>query len=196
MKNMQTIIIAMKGHPGSGKSTLANSIASSLKCPIIDKDHFRDSTKPIQEFLTNSSPSTTQDITKLLNDLSYQAMYRVVLAQLDNGLDNIVVDSPLSRKAHLDHLMDIAYRTNAKVVVVECRAEDEGEWRRRVAPRGGGWHKPRTWHEMEKLLEGYQGCWEYDVGDVPKVVVDTTTSGTVEDLVSIVLEFVESKRAC
>jgi hypothetical protein len=63
---------------------------------------------------------------------------------------------------------------------MECRAVDEEEWRRRLEERGasvddcGGWHKPKTWDELQKLVEGYQGCTDYDVGDVPRIAVDTT----------------------
>ncbi|GJN10238.1 hypothetical protein PR202_ga28316 [Eleusine coracana subsp. coracana] len=39
---------------------------------------------------------------------------------------------------------------------------------------GSGWHKPKTWGELQKLVEGYQGCTDYDIGDVPRIVVDTT----------------------
>lgn len=77
--------------------------------------------------------------------------------------------------------------------MVECRPEDEAEWRRRIEVRGAAspssWHKPSTWQEMERLLERYDGCWEFDVGDVPKLTVDTTANVEVQDLVSSVIEF-------
>ncbi|KAL3363612.1 hypothetical protein AABB24_012729 [Solanum stoloniferum] len=183
------IILAMKGHPGTGKSTLAQSIAKTLKCPLIDKDHFKDCTKPLQQ-ITKA--------TKLINDLSYDAMWQVASAQLDLGL-SVVIDSPLSRRAHLDRIIEIADRSGARVVVVECKPSDEAEWRRRLERRselveyGSSWHKPSTWQEMEKLLEGYEGCWDYDVGvEVPRLVVDTTCAIGVEQVVSNVLEFVSN----
>lgn len=61
-----------------------------------------------------------------------------------------------------------------------------------VADGGAGWHKPATWRDLERLLEGYAGCTEYDVGDVPRLVVDTTASVEVEELVSSVVEFIAS----
>ncbi|KAL8488553.1 hypothetical protein ACS0TY_024728 [Phlomoides rotata] len=179
------VLIAMKGHPGTGKSTLANALAKTLKCPLVDKDHFRDSTYPIQQALSQASPTTAS---KLLNDLSYDAMWRVVSTQLRLGL-SVVIDSPLSRRAHLDRLLDIASESGASVVVIECRPGDEEEWRRRLELRGingggGWWHKPSAWAEMERLLEGYGGCWDYDVGEVPKLVVDTTAPVKVKELVA------------
>ncbi|KAK4415048.1 hypothetical protein Salat_2611900 [Sesamum alatum] len=186
------ILIAMKGHPGTGKSTLANAVAKALKFPLIDKDHFRDCTHTIQEVLMEASPATAA---KLLNDLSYEAMWRVISTQLGLGL-SVVVDSPLSRQAHLNRLLEMASHSGARVVVVECKPGDEAEWRRRVELRGadGGaeWHKPSTWGEMEVLLEGYGGCWDYDAGEVPKLVVDTTAPVEVGELVAKVIEFVNS----
>lgn len=110
------------------------------------------------------------------------------------------MDSPLSRRAHLDRILELAARTGARVVVVECKPRDEAEWRRRLERRskvecGSSWHKPSTWEEMEKLLEGYEGCWDYDIGEVPRLVVDTTSANGVEKVVSNVLEFV-SNRLC
>lgn len=79
---------------------------------------------------------------------------------------------------------------------MECKPEDEAEWRRRLELRGKGeaasGHKPATWRDMERLLEGYGGCTEYDVGDVEKMVLDTTADVGVGELVSAVLRFIDS----
>lgn len=187
------IIIAMKGHPGTGKSTLAHAIARTLKCPLIDKDHFRDSTHTLEQTLLLSTPSKA---TKLLNDLSYEFMWNMVSTQLDLGL-SVVIDSPLSRRAHLDRLLDMAKENDARLVIVECKPGDEAEWRRRIEARGeddngSRWHKPKTWQEMEKLLESYDRCWDYDVEKVPKLVLDTTAPVKIVHLVSDVLQFVKS----
>ncbi|PRQ52160.1 putative P-loop containing nucleoside triphosphate hydrolase [Rosa chinensis] len=183
------VIIAMKGHPGTGKTTLARSLASTLKIPLIDKDDVRDSTLTLQEAGVSSS---------LLNDMSYGAIWQLASTQLRLGL-SVVVDSPLSRRAHLDRLLQIATSGGARLVVVECRPADEDEWRRRLERRGGGededeasWHKPSTWREMERLLESYDGCTDYDAGNVPKVVVDTTAGVAVHELVYSVVEFIKT----
>ncbi|TVU41438.1 hypothetical protein EJB05_14955, partial [Eragrostis curvula] len=163
------VVVAMKGHPGSGKSTAARAIAAALRCPLLDKDDVRDCTLSLEGMVTAG----------MLNELSYAVLWRVVERQVRLGL-SVVVDSPLSRPSHLEVLTCLPATL---VVIVECRAVDEKEWRRRLEERGAsvaeggfgdGWHKPKTWGELEKLLEGYQGCTDYDIGDVPRIVVDTT----------------------
>lgn len=185
------VIIAMKGHPGTGKSTIASSLASSLKIPLIDKDDVRDCTVSIQ----NSSPATAS---KLLNDLSYDVVWQIASTQLRLGL-SVIIDSPLSRRAHLDRLVQMASSTGSLLVIVECKPLDEGVWRRRLEQRGKGdqasWHKPSTWQDLERLLEGYGGSTDYDVGDVPKIVLDTSVAVAVDELVSRVVDFVVSS-AC
>jgi predicted kinase len=186
------VIIAMKGHPGTGKSTLASSLASSLKIPLIDKDDVRDCTVSIQ----NSSPATASKV--LLNDLSYDVVWQIASTQLRLGL-SVIIDSPLSRRAHLDRLVQVASSTGSLLVIVECKTLDEGLWRRRLEQRGKGdqasWHKPSTWQDLERLLEGYGGSTDYDVGDVPKIVLDTSVAVAVDELVSRVVDFVVSS-AC
>ncbi|MED6124909.1 hypothetical protein PIB30_063405 [Stylosanthes scabra] len=180
------VIIAMKGHPGTGKSTLAHSTASALKIPLLDKDDIKDAVVSLQN--AHSLPPS------LLNDVSYDALWHLAATQLRLRL-SVVIDSPLSRSHHLDSLRRIAAHAAAKVVVVECRPSSEDEWRRRLERRGGEGHKPATWREIEKLLEGYGGCTEYDVGDVPKMVVDTTANVAVDEMCSAVVDFVLS-HAC
>lgn len=173
------VIIAMKGHPGSGKSTLAHSIASALRIPLLDKDDIKDCIIPLQ---LTSPPS-------LLNDLSYDAIWQVASTQLRLGL-SVLLDSPLSRRSHLDSLLRLASSTSARLLVIECTPSDHVEWRRRLERRGGDGHKPATWRELEKLLEEYGGCTEYDVGAVPKMVVDTTAPVPLEQICSAALEFI------
>ncbi|KAF4373253.1 hypothetical protein F8388_010457 [Cannabis sativa] len=181
------IIIAMKGHPGTGKSTLGESIASALKLPLLDKDDIRDCTFSLQHSLSPHTPSASS----LLNDLSYCAIWQIASTQLRLGLPGLVIVSPLSRRAHLDRLLELASSHGARVVIVECKPKDELEWRRRLERRGEAeWHKPSTWQEMERLLDEYAGCTEYEVGEVPKIVVDTTASVSFDELVSSVVDFI------
>uniref|UniRef100_A0A2P2QYA3 P-loop containing nucleoside triphosphate hydrolase protein n=1 Tax=Rhizophora mucronata TaxID=61149 RepID=A0A2P2QYA3_RHIMU len=200
------MVIAMKGHPGTGKSTLAHALASSLRIPLIDKDDVRDSTFPLQSYLSPPPATATANPTasKLLNDLSYQVIWQIALTQLRLGL-SVIVDSPLSRRSHLDRLLHLASLTGACLVIVECKPSDEVEWRRRLERRGSGaaddhrqegaagaWHKPSEWQDLERLVEGYGGCTDYDVGHVPKLVVDTTAPVGLDQIASTVKAFLAS----
>lgn len=187
------MIIAMKGHPGTGKSTLARSLAVSLRLPLIDKDDIRDSTFSVEQALLSSSVPHA-DASRLLNNLSYDAMWRITATQVRHG-PGAIIDSPLSRRAHLDRLVEIASLYKAKLFVIECSPREEVMWRHRLEERGravgASWHKPSTWHDMERLLEEYGGCTEYDVGDVSRLVVDTTQRGCgTEEMVSMVVDFI------
>ncbi|KAI3820861.1 hypothetical protein L1987_08411 [Smallanthus sonchifolius] len=174
----------MKGHPGSGKTTLARFLAASLGCPLIDST-----------FTIESQLDSTTTIQKLLNHLSYQVIWRMVETQLSLGL-SVVIDSLLSHRAHFDRLVDLAKAFDGtQLVVVECKPKDEVEWRRRLENRGkdGSWHKPATWRDMERLLEGYKGRTDYDVGEVPKLVLDTTeTDVKVTEHAEVVLRFLDA----
>lgn len=177
----------MKGHPGTGKSTLSRAISTSLQFPLIDKDDIRDNTLSLQSQY-QIPPST-------LNDLSYLVLWQITETQLQLGL-SVVIDSPHSRRANLNKLVDLARAHGARVVIVECRPKDEGEWRRRLEERarsgGDKGHKPATWEEMERIMEGYNGCWDYEIEDAKKIVVDTTTGDEQEKLVDMVIDFIKS----
>lgn len=187
------VVVAMKGHPGSGKSTVARAIATALCCPLLDKDDVRDCTLPLER--------VDGLAVGMLNELSYAVLWRMAERQVQLGL-SIVVDSPLSRRAHLDALTRLP---GALVIVVECQPGNEEEWRRRLEKRGAavpedggdGWHKPKTWTELERLRDGYQGCTDYEFGDVPRIVVDTTDPTANSEAISVrVVEFIGSILAC
>ncbi|KAF2283993.1 hypothetical protein GH714_017847 [Hevea brasiliensis] len=90
----------------------------------------------------------------------------------------------------------LASSAGARLVIIECKPLDEDQWRRRLEQRGAAhqasWHKPSTWQDLQRLLEEYDGCTDYDVGDVPKLVVDTTADVGVDKLVSRVVQFIVS----
>lgn len=122
----------------------------------------------------------------------------MVKTQLSLGL-SVVIDSPLSNRAHLDRLVNMAKCFDGtQLVVIECKPNDEGEWRRRLENRAkdgcdGSWHKPATWRDMERLLEGYNGCTDYDMGEVPKLVLDTTAVDVkVTEHAELVLRFIDA----
>ena len=104
------LIKAMKGHPGIGKFTLAHVLASILKFLLLDKDDIRDSTFLLHQELSSH----------LFNDLSYEVIWRLASTQLHLGL-NIIIDSPLSRKTHLDCLFNLVASARARILIVECQ---------------------------------------------------------------------------
>lgn len=197
----QRLLIAMKGHPGSGKSTLARALARTLGCPLVDKDDIRDCTMPLDGSTAGGhggDGSTTKQLkllpSSLLNDLSYEVMWRVADTQLAAGL-SVVVDCPLARPALLARARAAAARHAAELVLVECRCGDAEQWRRRVESRRASaaaaasqqqqmfaWHKPASWADLERLLDGYAGCWDYDTGGVRKLVLDTAAVAPAEAL--------------
>ena len=72
-------------------------------------------------------------------------------------------------------------------------AGDDREWRRRIEEREAEWHKPRTWAELQALVESYGGCHDYDVGEVRRLVVDTADVEVgMEERVSDVIRFIQS----
>ncbi|KAH0983763.1 hypothetical protein GBA52_010940 [Prunus armeniaca] len=92
-KGRVQLLIAMKGHPGTGKTTLANSLASTLKLPLLDKDDVRDKLQSLQASSSSSASS-------VLNDASNRVIWQIAATQLRLGL-SVIVDSPLSRKGPL-----------------------------------------------------------------------------------------------
>ncbi|KAK9156293.1 hypothetical protein Sjap_003773 [Stephania japonica] len=197
MHNMseEQVLVAMKGHPGTGKSTLARAIAKALKVPLLDKDDISDSTHSLN--LPKSQ----------LNQLSYRVIYQLARTQLQLGL-SLVLDSPLSHPAHLCRLQRLAASSSARLLIIHCAPRDQVEWRRRLENRvsvssSAGHdldddheyddsHKPATWQELEALIEGYGGQADYDTGDVPMLVVDTTKPGwALHEQLSVVVQFIE-----
>ncbi|KAF3789153.1 hypothetical protein EJ110_NYTH07259 [Nymphaea thermarum] len=186
-------VIAMKGHPGSGKSTLAGAIAADLRCPLLDKDDIRDCTAAVQAAIPDTTTAAS-----LCNELSYSVLWQLTETQLRLGL-GIVVDCPLSRRRHFDRVSQVATAAGSRLLVVECRPGDAAEWRRRLERRGSEErdrdvfrHKPATWEELQGLVDGYEGCWDYNTNPIPKLVVDTTAPHGTVDAVSVVRRWVNT----
>ncbi|CAN5970812.1 unnamed protein product, partial [Sphagnum jensenii] len=144
----------------------------------------------------SSSSSSSSTSSSVLNTLSYDVMWKVVETQLQVGL-SVIVDCPLARPDLFKTACCLADRYGCRLMVVECRSGDENEWKLRLEARaramaaslmanedddaeeellmqGKKMHKPSHWADIEKLLAGYAGCWEYDTGTTSKLVVDTT----------------------
>ena len=92
--------------------------------------------------------------------------FAVAEKQLALGL-NVVVDCPLARPQLYLRAQAIAQRHGALVAVVECSCSDDEVWRERLERRAGldagsnRSHKPASWGQLQALLLGYQGCWNW-----------------------------------
>lgn len=49
----------------------------------------------------------------------------------------------------------------------------EGDFLAEIGSKG--WHKPACWEDLQALIAGYQGCWEYDTAAAKKLIVNTTS---------------------
>jgi hypothetical protein len=56
------------------------------------------------------------------------------------------------------------------------------------------WHKPSQWTDIQNLLTGYAGCYEYDTSTVKKIILDTTAAPT-QSLVEATLQFLTSLKS-
>jgi predicted kinase len=149
-------LILLKGHPGVGKSSLASRIAAVLRCPIIDKDAARD---PLS-VLSSVCPASE------LNAISYEIMLGYMSAQLSIGL-TVICDSPLSKLELFNRAVSICKDNAARILLIEVEC-DEAAWRNRLESRGQlhpETHKPKTWAQLQALIEGYKGAhqWTADV---------------------------------
>ncbi|KAL6985627.1 hypothetical protein U1Q18_019003 [Sarracenia purpurea var. burkii] len=143
-------IIAMKGQPCTGKTTVASSLAQELKCPLLALEDIRDSINASLQhsLLPTFSSAAAADF---LNHQSYEAICRIAIPQLRLGLD-LIIDSPLSRRPHLDRLLQLSANSGANLVVVGCKPQDKYQWedwlRRRRPGSDSYWYRPSTWEDL------------------------------------------------
>lgn len=199
------VLLLLKGHPATGKSALARRLANTLRWPVVDKDDARDCLEASLMPLASSgnggggngptssgggggggtpaSPApapTSQIAPRVLNDLSYDIMFRVAASQLSCGL-SVIVDCPLARRELYERAAALAGPSSAAVVVVECVPASEEAWREaldtRVAnaallegpsaaaapagARGSARHKPRSWEALQQLVRAYGDASEW-----------------------------------
>jgi 8-oxo-dGTP pyrophosphatase MutT (NUDIX family)/predicted kinase len=174
IRRSRPTLLLMKGPPGSGKSTLARELGRRLRWPVIDKDVFRD-------LLPDE-----------LGGLSYEAMLDLAERQMALGL-SVVADSPLGYGTGYRKALDIARRTEATMLVVECECSDPVEWRRRIEGRAGiglAAHHATDWTKVD-AFDLRAAADPYEVG-VPTLTVDTVEA--LEQSVGRVIGWLSSRR--
>src|SRR5438034_10692562 len=112
------LLVALKGYPGCGKSTVGAALSRELRWPIVDKD-------AIQVVLDRHRVAD--------EGAGYEVALQVARSQLAHGI-SVIVDSPFWRQTY-DNAQTLADDIGARLVVVECRCEDEVQWRGRIEAR-------------------------------------------------------------
>jgi predicted kinase len=112
--------------------------------------------------------------------------------QLTLGL-SVIADSPLGYGTGYEKALDIARRTEAAMLVVECECSDPVAWRRRIEGRGGiglAAHHATDWSKVDAFNQR-AAADPYEVG-VPNLTVDTAEA--LEQSVGRVIGWLPSRR--
>lgn len=153
-------------------------LCSRLGWSLIDKDDARDCFWGLEATAPNVD----------FNQLSYAVAFRYASTQLSLGA-SVVLDSPLARWLLYDEAVALGRKWGAATVLVDCICGSEDEWRRRIEQRAEtvlpvreeSGHKPKSWHEIQRLLERYQGCWRWSMDGSTfvehHIVLDITSMG-------------------
>ncbi|GMH40371.1 hypothetical protein BSKO_08275 [Bryopsis sp. KO-2023] len=181
-------LVLVKGHPGSGKTSVARGLARRLLWPVVDKD---DARGPLH---TSDFGGVSQS---RLNELSYQVMFRIVKTQLECGL-SVIVDCPFARKELFNEAKELAEKSGARIVILECEARDEEIWKSRLEERATQdetspeSHKPQNWQALRALIESYRECWRWsdtvDNDVALRRVIDTTAQEDLETIIHHIIQ--------
>ena len=99
------LIIAMRVPSNGKKREIASSLAEFLHYPLIDEE---DITIDLE-----TSPSTSS------NESPFKIITKVTKTQLQLKLQ-VIINSSLSQKTHIDHLSELASSQSAHLLIVEC----------------------------------------------------------------------------
>ncbi|KAL8136798.1 hypothetical protein V2J09_002799 [Rumex salicifolius] len=148
-------IIAMKGFPFTRKTEFATIIAASLKCPALSLDDVLTILNPTS---LQTAPSSTNSTPQ---DFAFQIICQIAKSHLSSGLfDNIVIDSPLSSRSHLDQLIDLASSlSHTQLIIVECKPQNIylmqtkfDEYLKENPNLTRNWYQAKDWEDVEKAI--------------------------------------------
>ncbi|MET9629562.1 AAA family ATPase [Lentzea sp. NPDC006480] len=165
-------VVLIAGIPGTGKSTLAESLARTLRRPIVSMDW-------VQGTLTQF-PELSDETARALVDLNIVAL---IARHVQLGVDVIVDVAGHTREARAQ-VRELVERLGGVFVGVECVCSDEGVHRSRVEGRSRGipgWYPTVPWTHVERM----RGLWEPWEDD--HLVLDSAVE-TVDSSVKRVLD--------
>ncbi|KAB5573108.1 hypothetical protein DKX38_000302 [Salix brachista] len=139
------LLIAMKGHSSSSKSKIVHALAQFHKLPVFDEG---DIISALQDSLETEHCDDLLPLDILSQISSTQLCLKL----------GVFISAHPSRRAHFDRLVEPASFTGSRLVVVECRNQND--------------------HDLDY----------YDVGNVPRLDIDTTKPFHAEDFTTGMLK--------
>ncbi|KAL8151816.1 hypothetical protein V2J09_021624 [Rumex salicifolius] len=170
------MIIALQGDPCTGKTYVANQLARSFKCSTIRLD----------DVLDVMFPAVKPKNADALISQAFDVVTEVVDTQARNLGLSIIVDSPLSRRSHLQSLIAVSSASAADLIIIECKPKTTYTWLMRFENHTyvdkNKWYKPHSWPFHPWFSRDYDD----DDDKVPKLVLNITDPYLVFGLPNVI----------
>jgi predicted kinase len=167
-------LILTSGLPGSGKSTLAEAIAKELRLPLFSVD-------PIESAIIKSGIEKSFET----GHAAYLVAEALAAEQFKLGM-SVIIDAVNAEEEAKNVWRDLAKKTKAKLVVIEC-VTDPKIHKERIENRVRNLHgMPEvTWDSVEARRQVYTAWKE------PALKLDTHAQG-LQDNTSAAVKYIES----